>query len=186
VALAGGGLALALQRRRRGGRRHAVERHVDDGGDAAGGGRPGGGVEALPVRAAGLVDVDVRVHEPGQDDRVAGVDHTGAARRRVVEGGDALDHAVADVHRGGDHLAAGHHPLPADHQVGRVHDSRPPSATVARPEIVRRHRLGRGRQGSRRAEVVVSIPATSRPRPPANQPGTGPDSRCAPSKSKVH
>jgi hypothetical protein len=59
-----GGL-LGAQRGDVDGGRDAVERHVDDRGDAAsrcGGGR---GREALPVRAARLVDVDVAVHQSG-------------------------------------------------------------------------------------------------------------------------
>ncbi len=43
----------------------AVERHVDDRRDPAGRGGPRRGGETLPLRPAGFVDVDVRVHEPG-------------------------------------------------------------------------------------------------------------------------
>ena len=62
-----GHLALELEAFHGGGGRDGVQRHVDDGGDAAGGGCPGGGGEALPLGAAGLVDVDVGVHQAGEE-----------------------------------------------------------------------------------------------------------------------
>ena len=64
-------------------RRMAVERHVAHGGDAAGRGRGRAGEKAFPVGAAGLVEVDVRVDEAGQDVQAAGVD---APRRRCGSG----------------------------------------------------------------------------------------------------
>jgi hypothetical protein len=51
----------------------AVQRHVDERRVAAGRGGAGGGVEAFPLGAAGLVDVDVGVHQAGQDGVVAAV-----------------------------------------------------------------------------------------------------------------
>ena len=71
----------------------AVERHVADGGNAARRGRGRAGEEALPVGAAGLVEVHVRVDQPGQDVQPARVDHrVGHARR--VRGQDGLDTSV--------------------------------------------------------------------------------------------
>ena len=58
-ALAGGGGALLVKVGDGGGGRDGVEGHVDDGGDAARGGGAGAGPEALPVCAAGLVEVDM-------------------------------------------------------------------------------------------------------------------------------
>ena len=40
-------------------------------------------VEAFPVGAPGIVDVDVRVDEPGQDDQLAGVDRRGTPVARL-------------------------------------------------------------------------------------------------------
>ena len=45
----------------------AVEGHVDEEGIPAGSSGAGGGVEAFPVGATGVVDVDVGVDEPGED-----------------------------------------------------------------------------------------------------------------------
>ena len=64
---------LGLERRRRRRRRHAVQRHVDDRGYATGRGRPRRGVEALPIGAARLVDVDMGVDDARRHDEVAGV-----------------------------------------------------------------------------------------------------------------
>ncbi len=80
----------------RGGRRHAVERHVDEGGDAARGRRAGRGGEALPLGAARLVDVDVRVDEAGQDAEIARVED-GEAGGAVVVVGDGDDDAAGDM-----------------------------------------------------------------------------------------
>ena len=49
------------------GRRVRVERHVDDAGRAAGRGGGGAARPALPVGAAGIVEVHVGVDDPGQD-----------------------------------------------------------------------------------------------------------------------
>ena len=76
--LAVGRLALDLQRRDVDGRRDAVERHVDDGRDPAGGGRLGRGLEALPLGAPRVVDVDV-----GVDDARAAAPRRRPARRRL-------------------------------------------------------------------------------------------------------
>ena len=81
--------SLGPQRRRVHGRRDRVQRHVDDGGDAAGGGRAGGGGEALPLGAAGLVDVHVTVDETGQQHAVVRELDERAARRAVRR--DLLD-----------------------------------------------------------------------------------------------
>ena len=70
--LAGGDRALGLERGDRRRRRDAVERHVDDRRDAAGRGGAGRAGEALPLGAAGLVDVHVRVDEAGQQHLVVG------------------------------------------------------------------------------------------------------------------
>ena len=64
--------ALDLQRLDGAGRREAVERHVEDGRDAAGRRGAGGRREALPLGAAGLVDVHVGVDEAGQQHLVVG------------------------------------------------------------------------------------------------------------------
>ena len=65
--------ALGFERGDGGGLGQAVERHVDERGEAAGCGGAGGGGEAFPLGAAGLVDVDVGVDEAGQEGVVAEV-----------------------------------------------------------------------------------------------------------------
>ena len=76
-ALAGCGLAFGLQRGDRRGLRQAVQRHVDQRGVAARGCRPRGGSKALPLGAAGLVDVDMAVDQAGQQRVLAEVDCVG-------------------------------------------------------------------------------------------------------------
>jgi hypothetical protein len=71
---AGRCLPLRLERGRRCRRRDAVERHVEERRDTAGRGGARGGLEAFPLGASGLVHVDVRVHEPRENDEVARVD----------------------------------------------------------------------------------------------------------------
>ena len=98
-ALAVSGCALDFESRDRCSRGKAVERHVDQRGVAAGGGGAGGCGEALPLGAAGLVDVDVGVDKAGKE--------RAFARDDVVEAGDggcvadAGDSAVVDEHRAG-------------------------------------------------------------------------------------
>ena len=93
-----GHLALAVEAVHRGGGRDAVERHVDDGGHAAGRRSPGRGGKALPLGAARLVDVDVGVHEAGEQGFVGrelndfGAGQPGAER---LDGGDP---AAPDPH----------------------------------------------------------------------------------------
>ena len=65
---------LGVERGAVDGRRDRVERHVDRARRAAGGERRGAGVEALPVRAARVVEVDVRVDGAGQREQPARVD----------------------------------------------------------------------------------------------------------------
>jgi hypothetical protein len=117
VAAPRGGAPLGLQRRHAGGARQAVERHVHDGGDPAGRRRRGGVLEALPVGAAGLVDVHVGVDQPGHYQGVARL-HQPAAGRRVPEVGDPLDDAADDVDRRRPDALGGDHPAAADDQLG--------------------------------------------------------------------
>ena len=84
VRLAAGDVLLGAQvvHRRRG--RQGVEGHVDEGGDAAGGRGAGGGPEALPLGAARVVHVDVRVDQAGQQGVVAEVLDAGTGRHGGV------------------------------------------------------------------------------------------------------
>src|SRR5439155_14173332 len=77
-------------------RRVRVERHVDHRGRAARRGRGGPTRPALPVRAAGIVEVHVRVDRSGQHEELPRVDHLGGAR--VELGADRQDLPVADGH----------------------------------------------------------------------------------------
>ena len=115
------------------GRRDAVERHVDDRGDTAGSRRPGRRREALPLGAAGLVDVHVGVDHAGQQHLVgAELDHPVGSDVVVVRG-DRRDPAVLHGDAGS-HLATAageHRPRGPDHQVEGGHpgpqDARPAS-----------------------------------------------------------
>ena len=76
-ALSPRGSALLLEVRDGGGGRDGVQGHVDDGGDPAGCGGAGAGPEALPVGAAGLVEVDMGtaravVSDVSDDARIGG------------------------------------------------------------------------------------------------------------------
>ncbi len=81
---------LDPQRVQRGRRRDRVQRHVDDRRDASGRSRPGGGRESLPLGAAGLVDVHVRVDHPRQQHLVVG----------QLDGLGRVDVGVVRRHRG--------------------------------------------------------------------------------------
>ncbi len=54
-------------------RRQAVERHIDQHGVATRRGSASRGAETFPIRPARLVDVEMRIHQPGKDRRVAKV-----------------------------------------------------------------------------------------------------------------
>ena len=99
------------------GGRDAVQRHVDDGGDAAGRRRPGGGREALPLGAAGLIDVHVGVHEARHEGLVVGEFDDFGAGEAVAERLDRDDHAAADADFAGGDAGGGQHPLPAEDEV---------------------------------------------------------------------
>ncbi len=116
--LALGGLPLGVQAVDRGGRRDRVQRHVDDGGDTPGGGGPGGGGEALPLGAAGLVDVHVGVDQAGQQGGVTEVGQQAVAGRQRAVGGDLLDPPVPDQHVSGALAVGEDHSAGADHHGG--------------------------------------------------------------------
>ncbi len=115
-----GHFALELEAFHRGGGRDGVQRHVDDGGDAAGGGGARGGGEALPLGAAGLVDVDVRVHKAGDEGFVVGQFNDLGAGEAVAERLDGDDHAVADAYFAGGDACGGEDAPAADDQVKRA------------------------------------------------------------------
>ena len=82
------------------GLRDAVERHVHEGCDAAGGSGLGRCLKALPLGAAGLVDVDVRVDKAGQQKGIAKVAQ-GAGRRRFAPTEDCSDAPILHQQRSG-------------------------------------------------------------------------------------
>ncbi len=122
-----GGGELLLEAGDGGGGRDAVERHVHQGGDAARRRGARGAAEALPLGAAGLVDVHVRVDDAGHDHQVSGVDHR-ATGGNVVVRGDLGDDAVAHVDGEGRHRAGRDDAATAEHEVqGRSHYAWDPS-----------------------------------------------------------
>jgi hypothetical protein len=108
-ALPAGGRALRLQVRHRRRRRDRVERHVDERGDAAGRGGARARPEALPLGAAGLIQVNMcagmRSAMRARKDKVGhALDETGqdpeVARIDVVHIGKVGTWAFACVHGG--------------------------------------------------------------------------------------
>jgi hypothetical protein len=89
------GLPLDLECGHVDGGRQRVQRHVDDRRDGAGRGGAGGGGEALPLGATGLVDVHVGVDQAGDQHLVGGRPDLGRVHRGV-EGQHRLDPAVLD------------------------------------------------------------------------------------------
>ncbi len=100
-----GGLFLSKGSERRGDRR-GVEGHVDKRGDAAGCGGFGGGVETFPPDArsvgsvVGVVDVDVGIHEAGENGEIAEVDD-GSVWNGLIAGKEGLDFFALDENGGG-------------------------------------------------------------------------------------
>src|ERR1700683_1196719 len=98
AAFAVRGLTLGLQRSYRCGRGKTVQGHIDQHGVTAAGGGSGCGFEALPVAAAGIVDVDVGIDEAGGDGCVAEV--VGFVASRYLGGrNDGLDSFAFDEDR---------------------------------------------------------------------------------------
>src|SRR5438445_6619253 len=76
-------------------RRMAIERHVAYGCDAAGGRGDGASRKTFPIGSAGLVEVDVRVDNAGQDVQTGGVDPV-VSILAMVWRQDGLNSAVLD------------------------------------------------------------------------------------------
>ena len=74
-------------------RRRRVQRHVEERREAARGQRGAAGREPFPVRAAGLVEVHVRVQPAGQDEQAARVELLARAGQLRLDG---RDQAVGD------------------------------------------------------------------------------------------
>ena len=119
-----------------------------------------GAGETLPLGAAGVVDVHVRVHDARQerlvvpefDDQVAG--QRGVVRR------DGRDHPVADTDPEGGLAAPAHHAPRGDHQV--EHGVRPTPARRARPSPRRRRRRAARSPRCRACRASHSTPTTPR------------------------
>ena len=77
------------------GRRVGVERHLDRRRRTAGGERPRARLKALPIGAAGLVEVHVRVNHPGQEMQAGGVDlvRRGSRQLRTERRDQSVGHA---------------------------------------------------------------------------------------------
>ena len=93
--------ALDLERVGRRGGRQRVQRHVDDRRHAARGGRERRRAEALPLGAARLVHVHVRVDESGQQHGVVGHQHRARAGDMRPHIDDVGDETLLDDDRGG-------------------------------------------------------------------------------------
>ena len=117
VHLVAGDVALDVQGLDVDRRRDAVERHVQDRGHTSGGRGLGGGGEALPLGAARLVDVHVRVDEPRDQGLIVGEFDDLVRLEAVAERLHRDDDAVTHADLPGPDPRAGEDPLAADHQV---------------------------------------------------------------------
>src|SRR5712691_3705632 len=98
MALVAGCCQLSLETCDRCRRGDAIQRHIDQRGHTAGSRRPSRRGETFPIGTAGLVNVDVRVNEPGhQHCFVADFDEP-ATFRIIIEGCDGADAAIIDVY----------------------------------------------------------------------------------------
>ncbi|MNI69545.1 hypothetical protein D3C73_1253000 [compost metagenome] len=109
--------ALLLQAVHGGGGRDGVQRHIDDGGHATGSCGTRGGGEAFPLGAAGLVDVDVGVHQAGDEGFVVCEFDDLVARQAVAQGFDGDDDAIADTNFAGCEAGGGQDALAPDNEV---------------------------------------------------------------------
>lgn len=116
VRLGAGDVLLGAQVVDHRGRREGVEGHVDQGRDATGRRGARGGPEALPLRAAGVVDVHVGVDEAWQQDVVAEVLHSGSGRHLGVVREHGRDLSPGDGDRGGPRPFGGDHARRAQDQ----------------------------------------------------------------------
>jgi len=105
----------------------AVQRHVDEGGDPACGSRPGSRGKALPVGAAGFVDVHMRVHQAGQQHLIVGELHSLGAVRCGVVAEHVGNLTVADRYRTAPLEAVDDGPRRPDEQVVDAHCRTPTS-----------------------------------------------------------
>ena len=64
-----------VQAPRCGCRRNAVQRHIDQRSDTAGGGRSRAKSEAFPVRAPGIIEMDVRIDKTRKHDAITRINH---------------------------------------------------------------------------------------------------------------
>ncbi len=101
------------------GRGNTVQRHVHQRGHTARSGCARRGLETFPVRAAGFVDVHVRIHQARHDYGVACVKN-GAPLRELIAAGDGGDNAAADVNRRRADTIGRRNPGSADDE-GRIH-----------------------------------------------------------------
>ena len=107
------------------GHRHGVQRHVADRRHPAGQRGPRRGREPLPLGPPRLVDVHVRVHEPGQQGEVAEIDVAVSVKLRVV-GVDRFDLFIPNVRRRLPHPIWQHHAgRPDDERLAHSHPKLP-------------------------------------------------------------
>ena len=86
---AAGGLELEVERGAVDRRRRCVQRHVEEARAATGGEGGGAGREPLPLGAARIVEVHVRIDDAGEDVEAGGVDlRRGIARELRADLGD--------------------------------------------------------------------------------------------------
>jgi hypothetical protein len=118
----------------------AVERHVDDRRDPAGGRGTGRAREALPLGAAGLVDVHVGVDEAGQQHGAGGEAHARARSARIRPGVSRAQRIRAQRIRSGRRCATCRAPSSVDTiQTDRVGASRRADGRSRRSDRSRAH-----------------------------------------------
>lgn len=119
-ALAVRGTQLLLEVGDGGGGGDGIQRHVDDGGDAAKGRGLGAGIEALPLGAAGLIEVNVRIDEAGEQD-MGGIVGVGGPGRELLGGDDRVENG-GDLPGGAREDDGGRRQTTGDDGAGRSDD----------------------------------------------------------------
>lgn len=87
------GFAFGVERGNIRGGGQTIERHVDEKRVTSRGSGARGGFEPFPIGAAGIVDVNVRIDEAGENDGVAKIVRFGVARD-LIRSNDVMDATV--------------------------------------------------------------------------------------------
>lgn len=101
------GCALGVESGNVGRGRQTIERHVNEESVTTRGGGARSGLESFPMRAAGIVDVNMGIDEAGEKHGITKI-FARDFRRDFTGRDDVADAAVFDKKRGGAHATRGH------------------------------------------------------------------------------